>query len=151
MLKLHSCTHGHFWEASEDTGEVRCPECGAPADALPFFDLAPAEEGAPQAAPEPIELPLVDDAGLPVVAGYQIVEDLGKGPTGIRLYRAKQLLVSREVLLEVVLAKEDSAQRAWSSLRSEAGALGKLSHPNIVAIHDAGERDRQLFYNAVAF
>src|SRR5437763_1258226 len=44
MLKLLTCVRGHFWESpDEPTPErpVSCPECGAPADTLPLFDLAP--------------------------------------------------------------------------------------------------------------
>ena len=83
------------------------------------------------------------------MAGYEILEDLGKGPTGLHLYKARQVLVNRTVVLKVVFAKEDPGQIAWGSLRGEASALGRLPHPNIVQILDAGERERQLFYNAV--
>lgn len=153
MFRLHSCTQGHFWEAREEAEAalpLRCPQCGAPTEDVPLLGLAPTEllDAVPAG---PIDVPLLEDDGTPVVAGYEIVEALGSGPSGIRRYRAKQRLVDRLVLLEVVLAREDTAQRAWSSLRGEAAALGKIAHPNIVAIHDAGERDRQLFYNAVTF
>src|SRR5262249_42526113 len=53
------------------------------------------------------------------------------------------------VLLEVVFAREDSGQLAWGALRGSAAALGKLDHPNFPQVHEVGERDRQLFYNAV--
>jgi serine/threonine protein kinase len=89
------------------------------------------------------------ERGAVAVPGYEILEEMARGPTGIRRFRARQPLVGREVLLGVVLAREDVTQRAWSSLRSEAGFLGKLSHPHIVTLYDAGERDRQLFYNAL--
>lgn len=148
MLKLLTCAGGHFWESADEAS--RCPECGALAEALPMLDLAPL----PQETPAPVsrpETPLVEPGGRPVVPGYDILEELARGPTGIRRFRAKQPLVNREVMLEIVLAREDSTQRAWSSLRSEAGLLGKLKHPHILTIHEAGDRDRQLFYNAVEF
>ena len=50
---------------------------------------------------------------------------------------------------EVVVARDDPGQAAWGALRGEASALGRLSHPHVVQIYEAGERDRQLFYNAV--
>jgi hypothetical protein len=84
-----------------------------------------------------------------VVAGYEILEDLGRSLTGVALYRARQAVVNRTVLLKVVTARDDPSQRAWGSLRGEATALGKLSHPNVVQILEAGERDRQVFYNAI--
>jgi hypothetical protein len=154
MLKLLTCARGHFWESADEpgsagaSGQPSCPECGAPADSLPLLDLAPAEQ-APSLPPPvvPAELALFDADDRPNVAGFEILEDLGRSPTGVRLYRARQQTVNREVLLEVVAARDDPGQRAWGSLRGEAAALGKLSHPGIVQIHEVGERDRQLFYN----
>jgi hypothetical protein len=152
MLKLLTCPHGHFWEAEQpDEGPPRgvvCPECGAAADTLPLLDLAPTDGAAPAAEP-PAPPPLRDDRGRPVVAGYEVLDELGAGPTGVSLYRARQVTVNRPVLLKVVWAKDDPGQIAWGSLRGEATALGRLQHPSIVQVFEAGERDRQLFYNAV--
>src|SRR5436305_473471 len=100
--------------------------------------------------PTPAEPPpLRDERGRPVVGGYEVLDELGKGPTGVCVYRARQVTVNRPVLLKVVWAKDDPGQIAWGSLRGEATALGRLQHPYIVQVFDAGERDRQLFYNAV--
>ncbi len=150
MLKLLTCARGHFWESPDEPTPERaipCPECGAPADTLPLLDLAPAETPLPPPV-VPLALELFNEAGTPNVAGFEITEDLGRSVTGVRLYRARQHVINRDVLLEVVVAREDVSQHAWGSLRGQASALGKLSHPNIVQIHDVGERDRQLFYNA---
>ncbi len=98
-------------------------------------------------APNP--MPLLDRAGQPVVVGYEILRDLERSPTGVRRYEARQQVTRRKVLLEVVLACEDPTQRAWSSLRAEAGLLAQLPHPGIRTIFEAGERDRQLFYNVL--
>jgi hypothetical protein len=153
MLKLLTCARGHFWESPDDPSPERpvtCPECGAPADHLPLLDLAPSELAKPLPPPVAvIEPDLFDADGRPNVAGFEVREDLGRSISGVRLYRARQQLVNRDVLLEVVAARQDSREQGWGSLRGEASALGKLSHPNIIQIHEAGERDRQLFYNAV--
>src|SRR5437868_4022681 len=101
MLKLLTCPRGHWWESDEEASV--CPQCGAPAGAPPGPDLAPSEPLPP--AVEPAAPPLVAE-GKPVVPGYEVLEELGRGRTGLRLYRARQLLCNREVLLEVVLAKE---------------------------------------------
>jgi hypothetical protein len=152
MLKLLTCPHGHFWEAEQpDEGPPRqgvCPECGAAADTLPLLDLAPTDGAAPRAEP-PAPPPLRDERGRPVVAGYEVLGELGKGPTGVWFYRARQVTVNRPVLLKVVWARDDPGQLAWGGLRGEATALGRLQHPYVVQVFDAGERDRQLFYNAV--
>src|SRR5437588_3968279 len=103
MLKLLTCPQGHFWETANGEEAVRqqvCPECGAPADSLPLLDLVqteaptprPAAAAAglvqPEASPRP-PTPLRDDKGRPVVAGYDVLEDLGRGPTGVAVYRAR--------------------------------------------------------------
>ncbi len=155
MLALLSCPQGHFWEAvngedNDSSGNPVCPTCGAPAESLPLLDLAPSEPaGAEEAPAPPPPPPLRDDKGRPVVAGYEVSEEVDRGPTGVAFYRARQVLVNRPVLLKVVFAREDPGQVAWGSLRGEAAALGRVAHPNIVQIFEAGERDRQLFYNAV--
>jgi hypothetical protein len=152
MLKLLTCPRGHFWEQLGESAstEQKCPECGAPAETLPLLDLAP--EAITTELPPPVAPPapdFFDREGRPILFGYEVLEDLGRTPAGVRLYRAKQGIVNRLVLLKVVAAREDSSQQAWGSLRGEASALGKLSQANIVSIHEAGERDRQLFYNAL--
>src|SRR5262245_45139080 len=108
MLKLLTCSRGHFWES--DDASV-CPECGAAAEPLPHLDLTPVPPLAPAAPKEP---PPLAAKGLPNIEGYELLEDLGPGPCGFRLYRARQLLVNREVVIEVVLAREDPKQRSWS-------------------------------------
>ncbi|MBY0229088.1 MAG: serine/threonine protein kinase, partial [Gemmataceae bacterium] len=140
MLRLLTCSQGHFWESAEATA---CPQCGAPPDSLPLLDL---EGDAP--APPPAGPPPAAEAELRV-AGYETLEELGKGPTGLRLSKARHKATGRLVLLEAVLAREDSSQHAWASLRSQAAALARVAHPGIVGLLDAGERDRQLFYNAL--
>ncbi|MFO0879848.1 MAG: hypothetical protein U0840_21080, partial [Gemmataceae bacterium] len=116
MLKLLICSQGHFWESSNESST--CPECGGAAEAFPHLELTsdplPPVSPVPMAAPD---LPIEVDH-LPVVPGYSIEKELPRGPAGIRRFRAKQDLVGRPVLLEVVLAREDGSQRAWSSLRS---------------------------------
>jgi WD40 repeat protein len=160
MLKLLTCVHGHFWEVPQhsangevpDAAALRCPACGAPADELPLVDLpAEAEPAAPAPPPVPKPVPLLDANGYPVASGYEIVETLGKNKKGVLVYRAKQVLVNRVVLLKVVLARDDVGQLSWGALRGEANALAKIDHPNIPTIHEAGERDRQLFYNVLEY
>jgi serine/threonine protein kinase len=154
MLKLLTCKQGHYWEKQvEDEGEPGrdvCPVCGQDAETMPLLDLAPSEAPPPPVEP-PTPRPLRDKDGRPIITGFEIQEDLGKGPTGVYIYRARQVLINRPVLLKVVFARDDPGQFAWGSLRGEAAALGRLSHPNIVQVFEAGERDRQLFYNAIEY
>ncbi len=152
-LKLLNCARGHFWEstvaADGSPRSAACPTCGAPADVLPLLDLQTADGPLPPPVPTPLPPPYQDKAGKPVVGGYEVLDDLGKGTAGLGQHRARQIVVNRIVVLKTVLARDDPSQQAWGSLRSEAAALAKLPHPNIVAIFEAGDRERQLFYNAL--
>jgi serine/threonine protein kinase len=156
MIRLLSCARGHFWEVPDPGNGAAppappCPVCGEPADTLPLLDLAPSappESSAPlAAAPEPAS----DAKSHPVLAGYEVVESVGRGPNGVLIYKAKQAVVGRTVLLKLIEAKNDAGQLGWGSLRGEAHALGRLSHPNIPQIHEAGERDKQRFFNVVEY
>src|SRR3984957_6008385 len=98
MLELLTCSRGHFWERCDKASAAppTCPECGGPAEALPLLDLAPEPASAPPAsAVPPAPTRLFDSQGRPVVAGYEILEDLRRALTGVRLYRAKQAIVNR--------------------------------------------------------
>jgi WD40 repeat protein len=152
-LRLLNCARGHFWEsavgADGDARETACPTCGAPADVMPLLDPEAVEAPLPPPAPTPIPPPYQDRAGQPVVAGYEVLEDLGRSAAGVALHRAKQTVLNRTVVLKSVLARDDPSQHGWGALRAEAAALAKLPHPNVVGIFEAGDRDRQLFYNAV--
>src|SRR5437879_4050056 len=129
MLKLLTCTQGHFWEVAQpgdngappDLASLRCPVCGAAADEMPLLDLVPDEKPIPPAPPPTLRPePLLDVKGDPIVSGYDLIEPLGKNKKGVLLYRAKQILINRTVLLKAVLARDDVGQISWGALRGEA-------------------------------
>jgi serine/threonine protein kinase len=73
---------------------------------------------------------------------YEIVGEIGKGAMGV-VYRARDPRINRELALKAIpLAEEfegselDDARRKFFR---EAEMAGRLSHPHIVTIHDAGE------------
>lgn len=68
---------------------------------------------------------------------YQIVERLGSGSFGI-VYRASDPLLQRDVALKVLsdLCSDPEDQRRFLT---EAQALARLSHSNIVTVFDVGE------------
>ena len=71
---------------------------------------------------------------------YQLLEKIGKGGMGV-VYRAMDPAIGRVVAIKTIRLTDDSGegpeQRARLLRESQAG--GRLSHPNIVAVHDISE------------
>src|SRR5262245_44958638 len=73
-------------------------------------------------------------------AGYELVEELGRGGMGV-VYKARDRRLNRTVALKVILRGEDATAEQLNRFRAEARAAGQLDHPNLVPVFDAGEAD----------
>jgi len=73
---------------------------------------------------------------------YVIEKVLGSGSMGI-VYRAQDRLLGRTVAIKTIrkelISKDSEYQAARDRFLQEARIFGSLSHPNIVALYDAGE------------
>ncbi|MBK8257097.1 MAG: SUMF1/EgtB/PvdO family nonheme iron enzyme [Polyangiaceae bacterium] len=79
----------------------------------------------------------------PALAEYRFIAPLGKGAMG-RVFLAHDTLLDRPVAIKL-LDVGDSNVEERSRLLTEARALARLSHPNVVTVHRAGESDGQVF------
>jgi hypothetical protein len=119
-----------------DVTQVNCPTCHRPLPAeaplCPVCALLGAKEAAvPAGIPPLAEI----QAAFP---DFEVMECIGRGGMGI-VYKARQPHLDRWVALKI-LAPELSADPGFAERFSrEARALAKLSHPNIVAVHDFGQ------------
>src|SRR5688572_6789411 len=67
-----------------------------------------------------------------------IIECLGRGGMGV-VYKARQPRLNRLVALKILAPEREKDPAFAGRFEKEAQALARLSHPNIVTIHDFGE------------
>jgi formylglycine-generating enzyme required for sulfatase activity len=92
--------------------------------------------------PPPAEAPTVGyttpaDAPPPLVHGYDVLNELGRGGMGV-VYKARHLNLNRIVALKLVRAGAHAAAEELVRFRQEAELVARLDHPNIVQIYDIG-------------
>ena len=114
-----------------------CADCRALLDAL--IDSAAAS--APSTAQGVRSAP---DPGFGLGHGtrigrYVVERRIGQGGMGV-VYAARDPELGRGVAIKLLRAGAPAAR-----LRREAQALARLSHPNVVAVHDVGDHDGQTF------
>lgn len=76
------------------------------------------------------------------VGRFTILRTLGAGGMGV-VYLAYDPELDRKVALKLI--RGGSSEAARTRLYREAQALGKLSHPNVVAVHDVGTHRGQVW------
>jgi Protein kinase domain len=77
------------------------------------------------------------------VAGYRILEPLGRGGTSV-VYRAEHVRLGRPAALKLLTAALGEADFRERFLR-ESKLAASLDHPGIVPVYDAGEEDGLLY------
>ena len=132
-----------------------CPKCTKPLSLAPSGATATAPIPAMAItvvtqAPALFDEPEVAVPGGSMPAGttfghYRIERELARGGMGI-VYVAMDPALKRKVALKVMIAGEAASEDAVRRFVREARAAGQLRHPNIVAVHDAGEVDGRHYF-----
>ena len=87
-------------------------------------------------ATRPAERPGAPLGGPPVISGYNIEGELGRGGMGV-VYKARDLLLHRTVAVKTFA----TVPRPESCVRfaREAESIARLDHPHIVPVYEVGE------------
>ena len=130
--------------------ENLCPQCSSPLPAGRPRGLCPAcllncgletntvgftEDGQSQRRWTP---PAIEQLA-PMFPDLEILELIGRGGMGA-VYKARQKKLDRVVALKILPPEIGSEPSFAQRFAREAQAMAKLSHPNIVTIHDFGSR-----------
>jgi serine/threonine-protein kinase len=116
-------------------------------------DPAPSEQPtvAPQAVPTPEAATLSVSNGAPPappavtpIPGYEVLGELGRGGMGV-VYKARHFKLDRLVALKMILASGHAGAAELARFQTEAHAVARLQHPNVVQVYEVGEHEGKPF------
>ena len=78
------------------------------------------------------------DGALPIVPGYTVLEELGRGGMGV-VFKATAERLNRFVALKMILSGDLASPEAGARFLKEAEAVARLQHPQVVQIFRIGD------------
>ena len=96
---------------------------------------------------------LITDGARPTLGRYEIIKELGRGAMGT-VYLGRDPKINREVAIKTMALSQEFEEDELAEVKErffrEAETAGRLNHPNIVTIYDAGE-EHDLAYIAMEY
>ncbi|MGA9524633.1 MAG: protein kinase [Myxococcaceae bacterium] len=120
-----------------------CPSCGADAGDISKF--------CPACGTSIVRVVDGEDyVGRIVDKKYRVEELIGEGGMG-KVYRARQLVLDKPVVLKVLRQSLLSDERTVARFQREAKAASRLNHPNSISILDFGQAEDAALYIAMEY
>ncbi|HWA73153.1 MAG TPA: serine/threonine-protein kinase [Polyangiaceae bacterium] len=116
-----------------------CPRCGLTAP-----------EGALGLCPRCLVGEEHEEPGLPELSGLTVECEIGRGGMG-RVYRARHQRLDRTVAVKLLPPELSSEPEFEARFAREARALARLSHPNLLQVHDFGTASDGASYLVMEF
>ncbi len=137
---------------SDPKMENKCPQCGATLPTGALGGLCPAcllkQGAAPETSAQPEAAPFQPPSLEEIARMFpqlEILAFIGKGGMGA-VYKARQPALDRLVALKILPPQTASESGFAERFNREARALARLSHPNIVAVHEFGQVNGMPFF-----
>ena len=125
---------------SDDPSPPKVPE----SKTVPYQDTKPIQDRRTTQGQDQ-ELDFDTERSVPKTIGkYEIRRRLGSGGMGA-VYLAFDPLIEREVAIKVLHSQLSRIRNSVQRFLGEARAVGKLNHPNSIAIYEIGESDGDYF------
>lgn len=112
-----------------------CPRCGA-GGALFTADTLVTTRKLPQRDV---------DSGDVRIAGYELIDVLGRGGMGV-VYEGRQISLGRRVAIKFLMPTLADSPEFVERFQREAAVLARLSHPNIVTIYERGATGAGVYF-----
>jgi serine/threonine-protein kinase len=147
----------------------QCPECGAELPQAAIEGLCPTciarvtfglladtpeqssetlkVDSTKSAPPSPAPVPApANRPKIRYLGDYELLEELAHGGMGV-IYKARQISLERTVALKMILSGHFASEEEVIRFYAEAQSAANLNHPNIVAIYEIGQFERQHYYS----